>query len=323
MNIEILILIVCLGASTLLLLIALFLTQKKNKQVITEKLILEDKILKYSASDRVIDSIEIFLSKNENTNIKLCESIRLITNAKSVIYSEMNKSDGSFKPVAKSSSNDIELDNLETEYVDNRSLAVITGIEGTSKIMHNEENDIFPKWFKDIGFESVISVPIIEGFETVGCIYIFLENKIEKNIDEFLKNIWIITNLFIKTTKRIPISNFESKEFVENINIEKTDKNIKGLSLDENLELLKFNNKEISLSNSEYLIMKKLVDKNGEVLPYEEIENVLWPNKIGINKSAMRLHIHRLRDKLNNVSENQNLIKTVRGKGIFLEIISA
>tara|TARA_B100000965_G_C19447882_1_gene693837 strand:+ start:22 stop:987 length:966 start_codon:yes stop_codon:yes gene_type:complete len=320
MNLEILILIVFLGVSTLILLLALFITINKNKKVIKEKQNLENMILKYSASNRVIDSIEIFLSKNENTNIKLCESIRLITNAKIVIYSEMNKSDGSFKPSAKSSSNDIDLEKLETEYVDDKSLAIITGIEGTSKIINNEENDIFPKWFKGIAFESVISVPIIEGFETIGCVYIFLENKIEKNIDEFLKNIWIITNLFIKTKSGIPASNFESKEFVENSLIDKKEQKTKGLALDENLELLKFNNKEISLSNSEYLIMKKLVDKNGEVLPYEEIENVLWPNKIGINKSAMRLHIHRLRDKSNSVTENQNLIKTVRGKGIFLEI---
>ena len=94
-------------------------------------------------------------------------------------------------------------------------------------------------------------------------------------------------------------------------------------TLDENLELLKFKDKEISLSNSEYLIMKRLVDKKGDVLLYEEIENVLWPNNLEINKSAMRLHIHRLREKSNNVSGNLDLIKTVRAKGIYLELKSS
>ncbi len=320
MNLEIFILILFLLSSTLFLLIALIMTSKNNKKITKEKNILENMLSKYSASNRVIDSIEMFLSsKDENSDIRLCDSLRLVANAKSVIYSEMNKSDGSFKPKAKSSSNEIIIENFETEYVDNKSLAVITGIEGTAKILNNEESDIFPKWFEKIEFETVISVPIIGGFETIGCVYIFMENNTEKNIDEILKNIWIITNLFIKTKNETSINNFEMKEFVENSNIENNDQ-ISGLALDENLELLRFNNKEISLSNSEYLIMKKLVDKNGEVLPYEEIENLLWPSRIGINKSAMRLHIHRLRDKSNSVSENQNMIKTVRGKGIFLDI---
>ena len=68
--------------------------------------------------------------------------------------------------------------------------------------------------------------------------------------------------------------------------------------------------------------MKRLVDKKGDVLLYEEIENVLWPNNLEINKSAMRLHIHRLREKSNNVSGNLDLIKTVRAKGIYLELKS-
>ena len=93
---------------------------------------------------------------------------------------------------------------------------------------------------------------------------------------------------------------------------------IKTISLDENLELLKFKDKEISLSNSEYLIMKRLFDKNGEVLSYTEIENILWPNKDGINKSAMRLHIHRLRDKSKNISKFR-CNKDCKRKRIFLD----
>jgi len=110
-----------------------------------------------------------------------------------------------------------------------------------------------------------------------------------------------------------------NNEEVESIEDNDNQTILNTISLDENLELLKFKDKEISLSNSEYLIMKRLFDKNGEVLSYTEIENILWPNKDGINKSAMRLHIHRLRDKSKNISENLDVIKTVRGKGIFLD----
>ena len=180
----------------------------------------------------------------------------------------------------------------------------------------------FPElaWFDSIEFENVITLPIIKGFETSGCLYVFLGNKLENNTDELLRNIWIITNLFQKTEFKENKVLFEtSNEEVGSTEDKDNQTIIKTISLDENLELLKFKDKEISLSNSEYLIMKRLFDKNGEVLSYTEIENILWPNKDGINKSAMRLHIHRLRDKSKNISENLDVIKTVRGKGIFLD----
>ena len=323
MDLEILILIFILGVISLLSLIFLFIALSKNKKTLLEMERLEELILKHSESNRVIDSIESFLSNNSDPDTKLCESLRIITNANSVIYTEMNKTDGSFKPKAKSSLNDINIEKFETEYVDDSTLAIITGSEGTSKIFDKEEKNIFPNWFKEIDYKTVISVPLINGFETLGCLYIFLNKELEKNIDEFLKNIWIMTNLYIKNQIFTPTNNFNQKEFNETSVTSLNEENKQFFTLDENLELLKFKDKEISLSNSEYLIMKRLVDKKGDVLLYEEIENVLWPNNLEINKSAMRLHIHRLREKSNNVSGNLDLIKTVRAKGIYLELKSS
>ena len=74
------------------------------------------------------------------------------------------------------------------------------------------------------------------------------------------------------------------------------------------------------MSNSEYLIISKLLSKNGDLLLYEEIEKILWPNNKGINKTAMRLHIHRLREKTNSITSNKDFIKTQRGKGIFIDL---
>jgi len=321
MNLEILILIISLGVVILLVSIAFLITLSKNKRLLLEIQRLENLILKHSESNRVIDSIESLLENNEDSEKKLCESIRQITNSNTVIYLEMNKTDGSFKPKTHSSLNEINLGELNIEYVDENSLAIITGSDGTSKVLNKTEDKSFPAWFEEIDFETVISVPIIEGFETIGCIYVFTNNKLETNIDENLKNIWVITNLYLKTKSKIALNNFDNKD-LDDSNAISSSKNIskKTISLDENLELLKFKNDEISLSNSEFLIMKKLFDKNGEVLLYQDIENILWPNRSGINKSAMRLHIHRLRDKLNTISKNLDLIKTVRGRGIFLDL---
>ena len=319
MNLE-LITIIILGIISTLTLIILYIFFRKNKNISNENKQLENLIIKSSLSNRLIDSIESFLEKKDNPEKKLCDSIRLVSSANTVIYLEMNKKDGSFKPVFYSSSNDLNIKDFSTEYVDDKTLSIIVGSEGTYKISGKNQDENFPKWFDQIEFENVISLPIIQGFETSGCLYIFLNNKLTDNIDDFLRNIWIITNLFQKTEVKENRALFEvnNEEIISN---EEKDNQIilSGLSLDENLELLKFKDKEISLSNSEYSIMKKLFDKNGEVLSYSEIENILWPNKDGINKSAMRLHIHRLRDKSKNISENLDVIRTVRGKGIFLD----
>jgi len=321
MNLEILILIICLGVALLLLSIAFFISISKYRKIKLENQRLQNLILKHSESNRVIDSIESMLENSKNSEQSICDSIRLITNATSVIYLKMNKTDGSFKPIIHSSLNELDLDEFDTEYVDDKSLAIITGSEGTSKLLTKTENINFPKWFSKVDFETIISVPLIEGFETIGCIYVFLNNQLDTNADEMLKNIWIITNLFLKTKTKNTVNNFENKDFENHkTNLDSKELISKGISLDENLELLRFKDNEISLSNSEFLIMKKLFDKNGEVLLYEDIENVLWPNRDGINKPAMRLHIHRLRDKSNTISENVGLIKTVRGKGIFLDL---
>ena len=95
--------------------------------------------------------------------------------------------------------------------------------------------------------------------------------------------------------------------------------NVIPIIYDDNLQTIRFENSEISLSNSEYLILKNLIGKNGELLPYEDIEKILWPNNDGVNKSAMRLHIHRLREKTNTITNHIDFIKTVRGKGIFID----
>ena len=219
---------------------------------------LQNLILKHSESNRVIDSVESFLENNDDSEKKLCESIRLITNSSSVIYLEMNKTDGSFKPKTHSSLDEIDLDKFNTEYVDDNSLAIVTGSNGTSQILSKTEDKTFPSWFKEINFETVISVPIIEGFETIGCIYVFTNNELETNIDENLRNIWIITNLYLKTKIKNTVTNFDNKDFVDSNTSSNPKKTInKTISLDENLELLKFKNNDISLSNSEYLIMKK------------------------------------------------------------------
>ena len=86
------------------------------------------------------------------------------------------------------------------------------------------------------------------------------------------------------------------------------------------LTLIGFKKERKKFLISVYLIISKLLSKNGDLLLYEEIEKILWPNNKGINKTAMRLHIHRLREKTNSITSNKDFIKTQRGKGIFIDL---
>ena len=57
--------------------------------------------------------------------------------------------------------------------------------------------------------------------------------------------------------------------------------NVIPIIYDDNLQTIRFENSEISLSNSEYLILKNLIGKNGELLLYEDIEKIL-NNKVNL-----------------------------------------
>ncbi len=321
MDLNILIIIVLLASLSSLLAIFYFLIYLKNKNNMLKISNLEKQLINHSEKERMIDTISSFIENNENTEQKLCESLRIITNSYGVFYLEMNKTNGSFKPKFYSCVDMVDIKEFESEYKDDKTLAIVTGAAGTSAIYNKNDNSIFPDWVKSIKFDHLISVPLIDGFETIGCLYIINNKKPQIETDENLRNIWLLTKIYQKTQSLNLGINNEIKLIEDSsINIEQTNESGSKLGLDHNMELLKFDDNEISLSNSEYLIMKKLIEKNGEILHYQEIENFLWPNKNGLNKSAMRLHIHRLRDKSNTISNDIGLIKTVRGKGIFLDL---
>ena len=146
MNLE-LIVILALAIISIFTLFISFVFFRKNKKLLDEKNILESLVIKNSASNRLVDSLESFLEKKDNAEKKLCDSVRLVSSASTVIYSEMNKKDGSFKPVFYSSSEDVNIDEFSTEYVDDKTLAIVAGSEGTYKISRKSEDDFFPKWF--------------------------------------------------------------------------------------------------------------------------------------------------------------------------------
>lgn len=306
----------------ILMFLLLYLIEKmKHLSVIKENKKLNKKIFINLENERIIDSLNSILDDSELNYQNLCNSIRISTDSSTVIFSEMNKHNGSFKPKYYSSSETLDLNSYLEEVNKDKTLAIITGSEGTSKISTLNEKELFPKWFDEIIFNHVICLPIINRIETIGCFYLFISHKNnEETLEKKLQN----TNLLIKLSQRINLKLNSSGEIYKNQS-DITDKEIIELntlleiSLDESTEVLNYKNSQISLSSSEYIIMKNLINKNGGILLYDDILKLLWPNSDKNNKTAMRLHIYRLREKTNNISNNLDFIKTLRGKGIYID----
>tara|TARA_B110000438_G_scaffold298279_1_gene346217 strand:+ start:3883 stop:4863 length:981 start_codon:yes stop_codon:yes gene_type:complete len=322
MNTQNLIIYIVLAAASLLFLILYLIAKNKILSVINENKKLNTKNLAQLENQRIIDSINSILDYSELNYQNLCNSIRISTNSSTVIFSEMNKHNGAFKAKYYSSSETLDLKSFLAEFNDDNTLAIITGSEGTAKICSLDDKSIFPTWFDKIKFNSVICLPIINRIETFGCIYLFFNNNENSIIlDKKLQN----AHLLIKLSQKIILQTKNNTNIFENSNIKneiefiENNNNLIPINLDDNTEVLEYKNKEISLSSSEYIIIKNVINKNGEILLYEEILRILWPNSEKVNKTAMRLHIHRLREKTNSISNDLDFIKTLRGKGIYID----
>ena len=311
-----------LAFSLILFIIGCLFFRKQSKEFFKENNYLKNRIIHLNEKARIIDGID-FLNKETSNHKDLCNSIRIISNSECVIITEMDKMNGSFKPKAYSSSKELNLESFNSEFNQDNTLAIITGSTGNSKIYDKiKDSDLFPNWFNEIKFKYVIAIPMINRIETHACVYVFFDGHQEFNLLEYkLESIGKLISFY----NRIKLGNSEiNKDNItfSNVFLNEPNKSEEAsfFELDDNLELLKFKDKEISLSNSEYLIIKNLIQKNGQVLLYEEIEKILWPDNQNINKSAMRLHIFRVREKANDLTNNLDIIKTSRGKGVFLDI---
>ena len=311
-----------LAFSLILFIIGCLFFRKQSKEFFKENNYLKNRIIHLNEKTRIIDGID-FLNKETSNHKDLCNSIRIISNSECVIITEMDKMNGSFKPKAYSSSEELNLESFNSEFNQDNTLAIITGSTGNSKIYDKiKDSDLFPNWFNEIKFKYVIAIPMLNRIETHACVYVFFDGHQEFNLIEYkLESIGKLISFY----NRIKLGNSETNKdniTFSNVFLNEPNKSEEAsfFELDDNLELLKFKDKEISLSNSEYLIIKNLIQKNGQVLLYEEIEKILWPDNQNINKSAMRLHIFRVREKANDLTNNLDIIKTSRGKGVFLDI---
>jgi DNA-binding response OmpR family regulator len=82
-----------------------------------------------------------------------------------------------------------------------------------------------------------------------------------------------------------------------------------GYYFNEKDEILYFENIYIKLSPNEKHLLKILLDANGAIVPYKDIEYLIWPNE-PVSQSSLRTLVYRLRTKL-----EYKLIETIHSAG--------
>ena len=76
---------------------------------------------------------------------------------------------------------------------------------------------------------------------------------------------------------------------------------------------------------AQYRLLERLVDADGQVVSRDEVVNTVWPEAAGegVSEQAIDALVRRLRDRLAEVSPENQYIVTVRGHGFHEELFAA
>lgn len=104
---------------------------------------------------------------------------------------------------------------------------------------------------------------------------------------------------------------YEYKDFSNNISY-------KDLMIDRDRMVLKFDNKEISLSKNEYLILEMMFKHPEKIFKREEFMDKIWQTDEFIDDNTLTVNIMRLRKKLEDIGL-KDFIKTKKKVGYYIE----
>ena len=94
---------------------------------------------------------------------------------------------------------------------------------------------------------------------------------------------------------------------------------IRGLVLNRDSHKCFLFGREVQLTPLEFSILWYLCERQGVVVPSEELFEAVWGEKYLKNNNTVMAHIGRLREKLNEPARNPRFIKTVWGVGYTIE----
>ncbi len=103
--------------------------------------------------------------------------------------------------------------------------------------------------------------------------------------------------------------------------MEKKEDNISvgGIEIDDNKKIVTINGEPISLTPTEYDIMKLFINNPGKVFSSKEIYSAVWSSDPLGAEGTIAVHIRHLREKIEIDPANPRYLKVVWGKGYKLE----
>lgn len=118
-------------------------------------------------------------------------------------------------------------------------------------------------------------------------------------------------DLLLAKIKALLRRSYEYKDFSNNISY-------KDLIIDRDRMVLKFDNKEISLSKNEYLILEMMFKHPEKIFKREEFMDKIWQTDEFIDDNTLTVNIMRLRKKLEDIGL-KDFIKTKKKVGYYIE----
>ncbi|MGE7947072.1 VanR-ABDEGLN family response regulator transcription factor [Lysinibacillus sp. NPDC093688] len=92
-----------------------------------------------------------------------------------------------------------------------------------------------------------------------------------------------------------------------------------GLIIEQKTRKCMLNEKQLSLTPTEFSILWFLCVNRGRVVSSEELFQEVWQEKYYSSNNTVMVHIRHLREKMNDTVENPKFIKTVWGVGYTIE----
>lgn len=91
-----------------------------------------------------------------------------------------------------------------------------------------------------------------------------------------------------------------------------------GMSYEPESGIFTCNQRQAELTNSERKIMNALTEHKGSVVSREKLMQVLWNSDEFVTDASLTVLISRLRTKLREVSEGEEVIQTKKGVGYYI-----
>jgi hypothetical protein len=122
--------------------------------------------------------------------------------------------------------------------------------------------------------------------------------------------------LFVSSDATLPLNTVSSREAPDVVNLYR-------LKLDKRSHRVWIMEKELEppLSVAQFYLLELLYDRQGKVVPREELISHVWSEEeaVGVSEQALDALIRRLRDRLASIDPQHNYIITVRGHGLRLD----